>query len=183
MTPILRLSACLLMTAALAACDKSEPAASTSTATPAAAPATPAADAPASQEPATTAPATDDTAPVALDMGKVNAWMQAQKNLAAAEKADPELDAAQNISEENLAQYTARLEASPAMRTAIESAHLSVSEFARIGDTLLGAMMAQGAIEAGQLKTIPDGIDPAAVEFVKQHKAELSAMMTGGGAG
>ena len=182
MTPLLRLSACLLMTAVLAACDKSEPAASGSTATPAAAPATPAADETASA-PAATAPAADDTVHVTLDMGKVHAWMQAQKNLAAAEKADPKLDAAQNVSEEDLAQYTARLEASPAMRTAIESAHLSVGEFARIGDTLLGAMMAQGALEAGQLKTIPDGIDPAAVEFVKQHKAELGAMMKGGGEG
>ena len=181
MTPILRLSACLLMTAALAACNKSEPAPASAT-TPSNAPSAPVADAPASQA-ATTAPAADDTASVTLDMGKVNAWMQAQKNLAAAEKADPKLDAAQNISEENTAQYVARLEASPAMKTAIESAHLSVGEFARIGDTLIGAMMAQGAFEAGQLKKIPDGIDPAAVEFVKQHKAELAAMMKEPGAG
>lgn len=182
MTSILRLSACLLMTAtALAACNKSEPAAPASTA--ATAPAASTGEAPTPTAPATTAPTADDTAPVALDMGKVHAWIQAQKNLAAAEKADPKLDAAQNISEENLTQYAARLEADKTIRTAIESAGLSVKEFARIGDTLLGAMMAQGAIEAGQLKKIPDGIDPAAVEFVKQHKAELNAMMKEPGAG
>ena len=181
MTPILRLSTCLLMTAALAACNKSEPAASASATTPAATTAAPAVEAPTAQVPATSAPAADDTAPVTLDMGKVNAWMQAQKNLAAAEKADPKLDAAQNASEENVTQYAARLEASPAMKTAIESAHLSVLDFARIGDTLIGALMTQGALESGQLKKVPDGIDPASVEFVKQHKAELDAMMKGAG--
>jgi hypothetical protein len=33
------------------------------------------------------------------------------------------------------------------------------------------------------LKKVPDGIDPASVEFVKQHDAEIKAMMTGMGAG
>ncbi|HSR65959.1 MAG TPA: hypothetical protein VLM17_10220 [Xanthomonadaceae bacterium] len=168
------------MTAALAACNKSGPAATTTA--PADAPAASASAAPAPEAVATDAPAADDTAPVSLDMGKVKAWVQAQKNLAALEKADPALDSAQNISEENTTQYVARLEANAKIRAAIESAGLSVRDYARIGDTLIGAMMAQGAVEAGQLKKIPDGIDPAAVDFVKQHKAEIGALM-GPGAG
>lgn len=145
MPSIARLSACLLMAATLAACNKAEPGA------PASASASADTDAPAAAaqaRPTDAAPA-DATAPVALDMGKVNAWMQAQKNLAAAEKADPDLDSAHNISEENTAEYVTRLEASPAMRSAIEAADLSVTEYARIGETLIGAMMAQGALEAG----------------------------------
>jgi len=113
-------------------------------------------------------------------MAKVQAYMAAVKNLAAAEKADPSLDSAQNLSEEDTTQFIARLQGNAKMRAAIESAGLSTSEYAHIGDTLLGAMMAQGAVESGALKAIPDGIDPAAVEFVKQHKAELQAMMTQG---
>ena len=116
-------------------------------------------------------------------MGKVKAWMQAQKNLAVAVKADPKLDPAQNESEENVTQYAARLEADAKMRAAIEQAGLSTRDFARIGDTLLGALMTQAALEGGQLKKIPDGIDPASVEFVKQHKAEINGLMTGVGAG
>lgn len=178
MTPVLRLSACLLAAAALAACNKSEPAAPAAT--------TDASTASAAQAPATqapTTPAADDDAHVTLDMGKVKTWMQAQKNLAAAEKEDPTLDAAQNASEENTTQYAARLAASPKMRAAIEAAGLSTRDFANIGDTLIGAMMTEAALKGGQLKTVPDGIDPKSVEFVKQHEAEINAMMTGAGAG
>jgi hypothetical protein len=182
MSSILRLSACLLVTVGLAACHRDEPApAADATAT---APAANATAAPASAEtsaaPATsdaTSPAGDDLPPIALDMGKVKAYMEAQKNLARVEQADPSLDAAQNASEENSQKYAARLEADTKLRAAIESAGLSTRDFARIGDALLGGMMTEGALEAGQLKKIPDGIDPASVEFVKQHKAELAAMM------
>lgn len=174
---VLRLSSCLLVAAALAACNKTEPAAPADAAQPpAATSAAPPAAASASQ--AATPPAADDTTPVALDMDKVKAYMQALKNLAAAGKADPSMgDPAQNLSEENSEQYTARLEASAKMRAAIAAAGLSTRDFVRIGDTFLGAMMAEGALEGGQLKTLPDGIDPASVEFVKQHKAELQALM------
>ncbi|WP_133478499.1 hypothetical protein [Cognatilysobacter segetis] len=174
MSNVLRLSACLLVTCALVACSKTEPAT----------PASGTDSAPGAQaaaEPQKAAPAADD-AHVALDMGKVKSWIEAQKNLAAAEKGDPSLDAAQNISEEDGPKYIARLEASPKIRAAIEAAGLSVRDYANITETLIGAMMAQGAVEAGQLKTIPDGIDPASVEFVKQHGAEIQALMKQAGA-
>ena len=183
MSIVLRLSACLLVTASLAACNKSEPATpSPSAATQAAAPATPAAQAPAAD--AAPAPAsTDDDTPVALDMGKVEAWMEAQKNLAHAAETDPKMgDPAQNASEENTTQYAARLDASPTMRDAIRAAGLSTREFARIGDTLIGAMMANAALRSGQLKTLPEGIDQASVDFVKQHEAEIQALMSKGAA-
>lgn len=174
MSNVLRLSACVLLTCALVACTKTEPttpASSTDTAP----------GARAASEPQKAAPAADD-AHVALDMGKVKSWIEAQKNLAAATNADPSLDPAQNISEEDGPKYVARLEASPKMRAAIEAAGLSVRDYAYISETLIGAMMAQGAVEAGHLKTIPDGIDPAAVEFVKQHDSELQALLKQAGA-
>ena len=176
MSIVLRLSACLLLTATLAACNKTESTAPTAvTDTPASPPA-----APAPQATATPTVAPDDTH-VVLDMGKVKAWMQAQKNLAHAQQADPAMgDSAQNASTEDIPQYIARLDANPKMRAAIAAAGLSTREFASIGDTLMGAMMAKAALEGGQLKTLPEGIDPASVDFVKQHNAELQAMFAQG---
>lgn len=178
MSQILRLTACLLTVVALAACNRSEPAAPAATTdAPATSPAAPAAQLP------VTAPAAEDDAHVTLDMAKVKAWIEAQKNLAAVEKANPTLDAAQNASEENTTQYAARLAANEKFHAAIEAAGLSTHDFANIGDTLIGAMMAEAAIEGGQLKTVPDGIDPASVDFVKQHEAEIQALMGSANAG
>ena len=47
------------------------------------------------------------------------------------------LDPAMNISEENDAQYVARLEASPAMKAAIESAGMSVRDYAYTSQSLV----------------------------------------------
>ncbi|MGN6512580.1 MAG: hypothetical protein ACTHKZ_03280 [Lysobacteraceae bacterium] len=190
MSSILRLSACLLLIAGLAACHQDAPASSTDAAGPAAS--TPDA-ATTSAAPAATTDTTpaetsttgmgEDLPPIALTMDKVKAYLQAQKNLAQVEQADPALDAAQNASEEASAKYAARLQGNAKMRAAIEAAGLSTSDFARIGDALLGGMMTAGALESGQLKKIPDGIDPASVEFVRQHKAELAALMGTGSGG
>ena len=179
MSIVLRLSACLLITAAIAACNKTETAA-----TPNAADATPAsAPAEAAATPTTPTAAAADDDHVVLDMGKVKAWMQAQKNLAEAEKADPKMgDSAQDESTEDVAKYSARLDANAKMHAAIAAAGLSTREFATIGDTLLGAMMTQAAMQGGQLKKVPDGIDPASVEFVKQHNAEIQKMFAQGDA-
>ena len=115
-----------------------------------------------------------------LTMENVHAMMKAQVALAAAEKADPTLDAAMNISEENDAQYVARLESTPAIRAAIQAAGMSVHDYAYTAQSLVATMMAVGAVEAGQLKDIPEGVNPRNVEFVKTHKAELEKMMQGG---
>lgn len=172
MTSLIRVSACLLVAFALVGCNQSGPAVpATTTEAPADAATVPAA----SSETAT--PAAADDAPITLTMDKAKAYAQALKNLAKAQEADPGLDTAQNMSEEDVGQYAARLQASPKMRAAIEAAGLSTRDFARIGESLLSALMAQGAVEAGHLDAVPEGIDPAAIAFVKQHKAELAALL------
>jgi hypothetical protein len=112
-----------------------------------------------------------------LTMANIDAWMHAQKALGAAVKKDPSLDPAMNISEENDAQYVARLEASPAMKAAIESAGMSVHDYAYTSQSLVATLMAVGAVEAGQLKEIPEGVNPRNVEFVKAHRAEIESKM------
>lgn len=179
MSTVLRLSSCLLIAATLVACHQSESAA------PAAADDAPAATASAPAPRAEPVPtsATADAAHVALTMDKVKTYVQALKNLGAAHKADPDVDPAQDISEEDTAQFMARLQANAKTRAAIEAAGLSVSDFVRTGDTLIGAMMAEAALAAGQLKTLPEDVDPAAVEFVKQHQAEIQGLMGSAEAG
>ena len=112
-----------------------------------------------------------------LTMANVDAWMHAQKALGEAVKKDPSLDPGMNISEENDAQYVARLDASPAMKAAIESAGMSVHDYAYTSQSLVATLMAVGAVEAGQLKDMPEGVNPRNVEFVKAHRAEIEAKM------
>jgi len=141
----------------------------------AAAPAT--AEMPAAQAAATDTAAIDSIDRFELTMANVDAWMHAQKALGEAVKKDPSLDPAMNISEESDAQYVARLEASPAMKAAIESAGMSVRDYAYTSQSLVATLMAVGAVEAGQLKEIPEGINPRNVDFIKAHRAEIEAKM------
>ena len=165
---------------ALAACNKpadsmSPPAAST--ASPAATVA-PAAAATVSQAPADAG--SIDTFDLTMD--NVDKMLRAQVALGAATKADPSLDPAMNISEENDAQFVARLESTPALKAAIESAGMSVRDYAYTSQSLVATMMAVGAVQAGQLKDIPEGVNPRNVEFMKAHQAEIEQKMRALGA-
>ena len=170
---LLPLSAALIL--ALAACNQSAnttapadpaPAATVETASPATV--------------AQAAPATDAAADFELTMDKVDAFFAAAKNLAAVEQADASLDSAMNASE-TAAQFAARLEASPKMRAAIEAADMSVEDYALTNESLVAALMAVGAKEAGMLDEIPAEIPTQHIEFVKANKAELEKRMTGQG--
>ena len=165
---------------ALAAC---KPAAQTDNAAPstAAAPATaaPAAPTTVAQSPAADAGSIDT---FELTMDNVEKMLQAQVAIAAAAKADPSLDPAMNLSEENDAQYVARLEATPALKAAIEKSGMSVHDYAYTAQSLIATMMAVGAVEAGQLKAIPEGVNPRNVEFVKANGKAIEAKMQALGA-
>ena len=137
---------------------------------------------------ATAAPATPETAAAAqtqapsgqlvLTMDKVTAYFKAQQAIGLAATSDPSLgDLAMNVSQEDSAQYAARLEANAKVRSIIAEAGLTTREFSFTGETLIAALMAQGALEAGQLDAIPDGIDAASIEFVKQHQGEIESLM------
>lgn len=119
-----------------------------------------------------------------LTMANIERWMAAQKNLAALVAADPAIEdeTAMNISEEDSAQYAARMEASPKMRAAITQAGMSTHDFALTGEALTSTMMAVGAVDAGALKDIPEGLNPQNVEFYRSHKAEIEAKLKAFGA-
>ncbi len=166
---------------ALAAC---KPAAQTDKAVPSTAtapvPATAAMPAHASVAPATAETGSIDT--YELTMPNVDKVLQAQVALGQAVKADRTLDPGMNISEENDAQYVARIEATPKLKAAIESADLSVHDYAYTMQSLMATMMAVGAVQAGQLKEIPEGVNPRNVAFFKAHQAEIEAKMKALGA-
>jgi len=171
MTHSIRWPLALLALAVLSACNQSAPPTGATIAAPVATQATPA---PATQpQPAAAADAT-----YALTMAHVEAYFEAQKQLALAAQADPTLeDLSMNVSREDGAQYAARLEANAKVRAIIDEAGLTTRDFALTGETLMVALTAQAALESGMLKQIPDGLDPASVEFVKQNKAKIQGLM------
>ena len=163
----------IALVVALAACNKP---ADTTPATDAAPAATvaPASEATVAEVPAVETGSLDT---YVLTMENVDLWMGAQKQLAAAVEADPSLDAAMNLSEETDEQYVARLESTPKVRAAIEKTGMSVRDYAYTSQSLVLTMMAVGAVQAGTLKEMPEGVNPRNVEFIKAHGGEIEAKM------
>lgn len=128
-----------------------------------------------------TAPAadagSDPTAGYTLTMDKVDRYFEAVRAFAALAKADPAMEDAttMNASQEDGLQFAARLEGNPTVAAALDKAGISARDYALTNELLIAALMAQGMVESGALDKIPDGLNPQAVEFVKQHQAELTA--------
>lgn len=167
MNRIARWSLVLSMTAALAACSDK---AGTAAADGAASAATPVA---ASEAPASDAP----SGTYELTKPNMDAYFVALRSLEAAARQDPALEdfTAMNVSEENGEKYAARLAGNPQAKAVIEKAGISTRDYALTGELLVTAFMASAALEGGQLKTLPEGIDPKAIEFVKTHEADIVA--------
>lgn len=112
-------------------------------------------------------------------MDRVDGYLAAVRNLGELARKNPELEdvTAMNASEENEAQYAARLRANPQVAAALAKAGLTPEDFSRTGQALAGGMMTAGALESGALKKIPDGIDPQYVAFAQQNKAALAQRM------
>ncbi|HET7459330.1 MAG TPA: hypothetical protein VFJ74_16890 [Gemmatimonadaceae bacterium] len=114
-----------------------------------------------------------------LSMPKMDQWYGAMRNVAGVVKAHPELkdsfatDGTNSIDEE-----TARIEAMPEFKKAINDAGMSVREFELVMWTSMQAGMAQGAIDAGAnrdsiIKNVK--VNPDNLAFMKAHAAELKA--------
>jgi len=168
----------LSLVAMLAACNApSNPSHDT-----AAAPGSPSAEASAAPTTAPAIPAAAAT-PAAihftLTMDKVDRYLAAIRDLGELAQKNPALEdvTAMNASEENEAQYAARLRANPQVAAALAKAGLTPEDFARTGQALAAGMMTAGALESGALKKIPDGIDPQYVAFAQQNKAALAQQL------
>ena len=154
-----RLSLSLALAIALSACAGQDAPAAT-----AAAPAS-------ATAPAATAAARTDG--FELDMARVDRFLAATRQLAAAKRADSTLDSAMNASTEDTAAYIARLESTPALREAIARGGMTTREYAQTSEALVATLMALGAQEAGLLKDLPAELAPQHLDFVRAHRAEL----------
>lgn len=155
----------LLLIALLSACSKSEPPGDEVAEEPRVANATEARSAE-----STGGTAFDD---YALTQRNVDAFFAAQPALAAAVEADPELDPAMNVSEEDSLSYPARLESTPALRAAIIAAGISVRDYAWTSEHLMGALMAQAALDKNLIEDLPEGVSQRNVDFVRANQASI----------
>jgi hypothetical protein len=176
MTSSLRLALALAAMTATTACNRdaaptaSAPAASAAPATPAAAP--------------TVAAPPTDAGSQSMTMEQVDRYLAAAKALDAAAKTDASLEdvGSVNVSEENSqAQHVARIEANPKAVALLAQAGTTPAEYARMTQLLPAAFFAYGMLESGQIKTVPEGIDPALIEFMKAHGTEIAAKMKAAG--
>ncbi|GAB2509520.1 hypothetical protein [Lysobacter humi (ex Lee et al. 2017)] len=174
MTSPLRLSLGLVALTALSACtrDAAPPAQDASVPTSAAAPASTPPAAPAAEAASQT-----------MTMEQVDRYLAATAALGKATEADPALEdvVSVNISSDTEAQHAARLAANPTVMSALSQAGTNPTEYARMAQLLPAAFFAYGMLEAGQLKEVPKGIDPALIEFMKAHGAEIAAKMKAAG--
>jgi hypothetical protein len=176
MSRLVHWSVSLLVLTTLAACGE-RPAAGDD----AAAPAVPAAATPdaasATTGPAPATPPASSSQGATLTEENVDRWFAAQKRLTDAAKGDEMLGAsiAQDTSEENREQYTARLESNAKIRGLIEQDGFTVRDYVHTGELLLAAMMAESMGGGGNSQALPEGVDAASVEFVRKHKEKLAA--------
>jgi hypothetical protein len=123
-----------------------------------------------------------------LTLTEVRKYAAANANLAkhpkVAEDEDAEGDSEDDTNDESLDGMAARIGKIPEARKAIESAGLTVRQYAVITMALIQASMAQFAVDSGAdpAKVARDaGVNPANIKFVKEHKAELQKMQGMGG--
>lgn len=112
-----------------------------------------------------------------LTMPKMDQWYAAMRNVASVAKTHPELrDRFASDGSLSIDQETARIEAMPEFRKAINDAGMSVRDFEMVMWTTLQAGMAQGAIDAGANRDSvlrSAGVNPENLAFLKAHGAEL----------
>jgi hypothetical protein len=86
------------------------------------------------------------------------------------------------VSEENSqGQHVARIEGNPKAVALLAQAGTTPAEYARMAQLLPAAFFAYGMMESGQIKTVPEGVDPALIGFMKAHGTEIAAKMKAAG--
>ena len=181
--------ATLALALPLAACTRKDAANGTDTTAVAAAPA--AADAPSASASSSAGSGFDDRAIGAypLSMDRLTRATQAGRNIRAAEKADPGLrerwhHKGEDVDSEdlnaNLSALLSRIEGTPAIKGAVESAGLSPRDFVM---TTFALVSANAAAQMKKMGTPPEDsglgahVSDANVAFVSAHQADVAALM------
>ena len=130
----------------------------------------------AAAHPAASFDATSPYSTFELSMARIDAMLIAQSSMAAAVKQDPSLASAMKpVEGEDGVRYAQRLEATPALRAAIEKSGLTARDYVLTSEALVTALMTQEAMASGKLKAIPRGVNRQNVEFVRANREALAA--------
>jgi hypothetical protein len=117
------------------------------------------------------------TLPVLQKIAAANkAFGAALKNDPAAQK-QLEKDDDTGNGNESIGDMERRIAAMPHMTDALKSAGVSVHEYALFELCAFQAAMTAGLEKAGQLKSIPAGVQSTNVQFMKDHEKEFTAAM------
>jgi hypothetical protein len=99
-----------------------------------------------------------------------------QERLDALEAAEDE-DESPLKNPKSLAEMEAAIKGHPGALRAVQTAGITPREFARCTMAMLQAALVEGFSQGkADLKSLPAGINPENVKFVREHKAELEAM-------
>lgn len=175
MTTSFRFALGLAVITALAGCSQDAPDTEADTA----------ATAPAAQPAAPTLAATADAdaSSQVLTMEQVDRYIAASAALAKATASDPSLDdvVSVDLSEETQAQHAADMAGHPKVAALLAQAGTTPAEYARLVQLVPAGFFAWGMMDSGQLKDVPEGVDPALIEFMKAHGREIAGKMKSAG--
>ena len=122
-------------------------------------------------------PASDDNAAMAsytLDMDKIQKLTTFMKNAAAYKKSHPgeEIEISMDASD-NLETSIQKIEANATARELLQKSGLTARDYVMTIGAYLGAGMTAAMLEANPNAKIPEGVNPANVEFIRTHRTEL----------
>jgi hypothetical protein len=120
-----------------------------------------------------------------LTVDTLNKVERVYRDLAAAMKADPsiesKMDALEGNANDSLADMARRYQSVAPFDAALGKEGMTPREYATFTMALMQAGMASAAQKMGA--TLPEGVNPANVKFVEDHKADLEKMQSMGDSG
>jgi hypothetical protein len=117
-----------------------------------------------------------------LSMDKLTAFRDATLDLKKAVEGDAEMAARAEAwdqaddEHQTLTELAGRIESEPKLKAALASHGLTAREYMLVQLATVQAMMAESLLGMKQA-TLPAGVNPKNVEFVKAHKAELQELL------
>lgn len=118
-----------------------------------------------------TAPVSGAAADVRLTRASFERWMSAVEALMIAAQSDPAVARDVEVDgDESAEQAAARLRANPRIASVLRDNGFTPEQYVGMMMNMIGAMFAQGALEAGQITELPAEVNEADVQFIADNK-------------
>ncbi|MGY4516248.1 hypothetical protein [Lysobacter sp. HA18] len=108
-------------------------------------------------------------------MEQVDRYFEARSALSKAAKSDKSLADLEAVEAETEAQHATRVAANSKAVAILARAGTTPEEFAHMARLLPAAYVAYSMLLSGPVTKLPEGIDPALVDFMRIHGAEVAA--------